>query len=256
MARKIKQGYSRSMRDTNNARFKKNDVLGNNSPQELNNFSKSKKKNVEIIPRNINQEEMLCNLEDFDKSMVFATGPAGCGKTWLATLHAIKCLKEGLVEKIIITRPNVAVDDCDIGFLPGDILEKMTPWMMPILDVFAEYYTQDVIKDMLREKTIEMIPIAYIRGRTFKNCYILFDEAQNSTPSSMLSVLTRIGENSRMVITGDVKQSDRGSKSGLLDFLNRFKNSENIAVIQFEHKDVERHPVIMEILDLYKDIDI
>jgi phosphate starvation-inducible PhoH-like protein len=160
-------------------------------------------------------------------------------------------LNEGKYDKIVITRPNVAVDDKDIGFLPGDILAKMTPWMMPILDVFAEYYSQKEIVHMIEEKVIEIVPIAYIRGRTFKNSLIIVDEAQGTTTNSMLSILTRIGENSKMVVTGDIKQSDRGPTNGLADFLQRFESSDHIELIKFRQQDIERHPVIEEILKLY-----
>lgn len=223
---------------------------------ELNFPQKPKKQRIDIVPRNLNQEELVASLENPKKHVVFAVGPAGTGKTLLATLHAIKCLKAGLVEKIVITRPNVAVDDKDIGYLPGDILKKMTPWMMPILDVFAEYYMQHEIVAMLEENIIEMVPIAFIRGRTFKNAYILVDEAQGTTANSMLSILTRIGENSKMVITGDLAQSDRGGDNGLADFLGRFQSSNHIDVIKFERGDVERHPVVKELLGIYKDKDI
>jgi phosphate starvation-inducible PhoH-like protein len=223
---------------------------------ELNFPQKPKKQKIEIVPRNLNQEELVSSLENPNKNVVFAVGPAGCGKTLLATLHAIKCLKAGLVEKIVITRPNVAVDDKDIGYLPGDIMKKMTPWMLPVLDVFADYYTQIEIAAMLEENVIEMVPIAFIRGRTFKNSYILVDEAQGTTPNSMLSILTRIGENSKMVVTGDLKQSDRGDDNGLADFLSRFHGSKHIDVISFVRGDVERHPVVKELLGIYHDKNI
>ena len=220
---------------------------------ELNFPQKPKKQRVDIVPRNLTQENLVASLENPNKYVTFAVGPAGTGKTLLATLHAIKCFKAGLVEKIVITRPNVAVDDRDIGYLPGDIMKKMTPWMLPVLDVFAEYYTQLEITTMLEENIIEMVPIAFIRGRTFKNAYILVDEAQGTTPNSLLSILTRIGEGSKMVVTGDVAQSDRGKDNGLSDFLNRFESSEHIDVIEFARKDVERHPVVKELLGIYKD---
>lgn len=227
-----------------------------NNVIELNFPQRPKKQRIDIVPRNLNQEDLVAALEDNSKHIVFAVGPAGCGKTLLATLHAIKSLKAGMVEKIVITRPNVAVDDKDIGYLPGDILKKMTPWMMPILDVFAEYYTQAEIQAMLEENIIEMVPIAFIRGRTFKNAYVLVDEAQGTTANSMLSILTRIGENSKMVVTGDLAQSDRGRDNGLADFLNRFTGSNHIEVIKFAGKDVERHPVVKELLQIYKDKDV
>lgn len=228
---------------------------GRDNVIELNFPQKPKKQRIEIVPRNIHQEDLVASLENPNKHIIFAVGPAGCGKTLLATLHAIKQLKSGLVEKIVITRPNVAVDDKDIGYLPGDILKKMTPWMLPVLDVFAEYYTQPEILAMLEENVIEMVPIAYMRGRTFKQSYIIFDEAQNSTPTSMLSVLTRIGDGSKMVVTGDLAQGDRGIANGLADFISRFQGqSQKIDVIKFAAKDVERHPVIKDLLSLYDDI--
>jgi phosphate starvation-inducible PhoH-like protein len=220
---------------------------------DLNLPEKPKKQRVEIVPRNLQQENLMAALEDPRKHVVFAVGPAGCGKTLLATMHAIKCFKAGLVEKIVITRPNVAVDDKDIGYLPGDILKKMTPWMMPVLDVFGEYFTQAEIQYMLEENIIEMVPIAFIRGRTFKNAYVLVDEAQGTTANSMLSILTRLGEGSQMVVTGDLQQSDRGADNGLADFLSRFQSSSMIEVIRFAGGDVERHPVVRELLTIYKD---
>lgn len=219
---------------------------------ELNFPRRQKSRNVKIIPRGVVQEDYIEALEDSNTHITFAIGPAGCGKTLLATQEAIKGLSEGKYEKIVITRPNVAVDDRDIGFLPGDILKKMTPWMMPILDVFSEYYSQKEIQAMIEENIIEMVPIAFIRGRTFKNAFIIVDEAQGTTANSMLSILTRIGENSKMVVTGDLAQSDRGIENGLADFLDRFTTSQHIKVIRFRQQDVERHAVVKEILDIYK----
>ena len=178
---------------------------------------------------------------------------AGTGKTMLATEAAIKGLNEGKYDKIVITRPNVAVDDKDIGYLPGDILAKMTPWMLPILDVFSEYYSQKEIIDLINEKVIEMVPIAYLRGRTFKGSMVLVDESQGLTATSMKAVLTRIGENSKMVVTGDLAQSDRGSSNGLKDFIERLETHKptGIELVKFNNKQIERHPVIDSILKMY-----
>lgn len=217
------------------------------------NDSPKTKKRVEIIPRNVQQEQYLVTLEDPTKDIVIAVGPAGCGKSLIATMFAIRELRMGNIEKVVISRPNIAVDDKDIGFLPGDIFSKMSPWMMPILDVFFEYYSKMEVQNMLEEGVIEMVPLAFIRGRTFKNSFIILDEAQNTTKTSIMSALTRVGDNSRMVVTGDLEQSDRGKVNGLSDFLSRINNSitRRINVINFTQKDVERHPVVKEVLDLY-----
>lgn len=218
---------------------------------DINNYRKQPKKRVELLPKNLAQEKYIDALENQNINIVFACGYAGSGKTYLATLYAIQCLKSGTCEKIIITRPNVAVDDIDIGALPGDILKKMAPWTRPVLDVLEEYFTVKEIAAMIEDNIIELVPLAYIRGRTFKNAIIILDEAQNTTASSMLSALTRIGEGSKMIITGDTRQSDRGKTNGLTDFLTRFISSQRICVCHFDKTSVERHPVIGEILNLY-----
>lgn len=218
---------------------------------DINNYRKQTKKRVELLPKNLAQEKYIDVLEDQNINIVFACGYAGSGKTYLATLYAIQCLKTGVCEKIVITRPNVAVDDRDIGALPGDILKKMAPWTRPVLDVLEEYFTVKEIAAMIEDNIIELVPLAYIRGRTFKNSIVILDEAQNTTKSSMLSALTRIGEGSKLIITGDTRQSDRGKANGLTDFLDRFISSKRIAVCYFDKNSVERHPVIGEILNLY-----
>ena len=215
----------------------------------------NRRKRVELLPRNVAQEEYVEALLDESKYVVFAMGPAGCGKTLLATQAAIRQLQSGEVKKIIITRPAVSVDE-QHGFLPGSLIEKMAPWVMPIMDVFKEHYSPYQVEKMLQDETIEIAPLAYMRGRTFKDSVILFDEAQNATPNQMKMVLTRIGENSRLIVTGDLKQHDRGfEQNGLKDFVERVaaRGSETIVVCDFEAGDVERHPVIEEILSLYGD---
>ncbi len=210
-----------------------------------------RKEKVEIIPRSLNQDEFLGYLENDKVDIVFGVGPAGSGKTLLATLMAIKMFKEGAIDKIVITRPNVAVDDRDIGFLPGTLIEKMGPWVRPIIDIFEEYYSPRDIEYLIEEGYLEICPIAYIRGRTFKNSWILVDEAQGTSNNSMLSILTRIGEGSKMVITGDIKQSDMGTNNGLSDFIHRYRECRRIKITQFHNGDVERHPVVKDVLRLY-----
>lgn len=231
-----------------NPRIDRND---RNNIIELQNVRRSRKKKIHLIPRNVAQEEYVDALLDDSLPIVIASGPAGCGKTLLATLAAIKAYNEGKCDKIVITRPNRAVDDKDIGYLPGDIFSKMMPWTLPILDVFKEYYSPREVELLLEEEILEVCPIAFIRGRTFKNSWVLVDEAQGTTKNSMLSILTRIGENSKMVVTGDTRQSDIGRNNGLQDFLDRFNHSDLIRTIGFHREDVERHPAVSEVLKIY-----
>ena len=212
----------------------------------------NKKQRVVITARNANQKLYLSKLHDEQNSIVIAIGPAGTGKTLLAVQNGIKLFQDGLVDKIVVTRPAVSVDE-DLGFLPGDLNEKMAPWTRPIFDVFAEYYKQADIKKMLEEGVIEISPLAYMRGRTFKNAYIVADECQNTTVNQMKMLLTRLGEGSKMVVTGDLAQADRLSDNGLIDFCNLLanKNLRHIDIIEFDKKDIERHEAVKEVLSIY-----
>lgn len=215
----------------------------------------TRRKRVELLPRNVAQETYVEHLLDDTKHVVFAMGPAGCGKTLLATQAAIRSLQAGEISKVIITRPAVSTDE-QHGFLPGSIIEKMAPWVMPIMDVFKEHYSPQAVERMLLDEVIEIAPLAYMRGRTFKDAVILFDEAQNATPNQMKMVLTRLGEGSRLIVTGDLKQHDRGFEAnGLKDFVERLaaRGSDSMVICEFDAADVERHPVIEEILSLYGD---
>ena len=210
---------------------------------------------VQIVPRNLNQEAYLELLKNPKKYIVFAIGPAGTGKTMLGVQMAIKLYAEGLINKIIITRPAVSVDE-EHGFLPGTLNQKMEPWTRPIMDVFEEYYHPKDIAGMLEDGKIEISPLAYMRGRTFKNAFIIADEMQNATPSQMKMLLTRLGEGSRMVVTGDLNQADRPRENGLLEFCTLYGEGGDfrmIAMARFEAKDVERHPVVKEVLGIYKE---
>jgi len=190
------------------------------------------------------------------KPMVFAVGPAGTGKTMLACYAAIQGLNDDSFNRIILTRPAVSVDE-DIGYLPGTLEEKMDPWTRPIMDIFAEFYSQTQIASMIKEKVIEICPLAYMRGRTFKNAFIIADEMQNSSPNQMKMLLTRIGDDSKMVITGDLNQHDRKyDENGLKDIYERIKGKthKRIECITFEHKDIERSLIVKDILDIYGDL--
>jgi phosphate starvation-inducible PhoH-like protein len=213
-----------------------------------------KKQQVKVIPRNINQKQYLRILNDPTKNIVFALGPAGTGKTLIACQVGIKFFKEGLVDKIVVTRPAVSVDE-EHGFLPGTLQEKMAPWTRPIFDVLGEYYYSREIDEMIREGIIEISPLAYMRGRTFKNSYIIADEMQNATPNQMKMLLTRLGEGSKMVVTGDLAQADRLNDNGLIDFCRLLddKNYDHIDIVRFDMSDIERHKAVKEVLEIYGD---
>ena len=153
----------------------------------------AKKQRVSINARNANQKLYLSKLYEESTSIVLAIGPAGTGKTMLAVQFGVKLFQEGKVDRIVVTRPAVSVDE-DLGFLPGDLNEKMAPWTRPIFDVLGEYYQKKEIANMLEEGVIEISPLAYMRGRTFKNAYIVADEMQNATVNQMKMLLTRLGE--------------------------------------------------------------
>ena len=221
------------------------------------NGMKRRQRYVTMIPKNLRQEDYIEMLDDDRKYIVFAMGPAGTGKTLLAVLAAIRALKNGEIEKIVVTRPAVSVDE-QHGFLPGTLEEKMAPWTRPIFDVFQEYYSPVQIESMLADNVIEIAPLAYMRGRTFKNAFIIADEMQNATPSQMKMLLTRIGTGSRIVVTGDLAQHDRGyEQNGLKDFIERLKQRRNpmFGIVEFQREDVERHEAVTAVLHIYGDED-
>ena len=215
--------------------------------------SRQRHKEVSITPRNFNQDDLLGYLENRDINIVFAVGPAGTGKTLISTLAGLKLLKSNKINKFVVTRPAVSVDE-QHGFLPGTLVEKMAPWTRPIFDVFEEYYSPDQIEYMVNDNKLEVAPLAYMRGRTFKDSWIIADEMQNATDNQMKMLLTRIGEGSKLVVTGDLNQHDRGyEENGLKMFIDRLvrAGSERIKLVEFEKGDVERHPIVTEVLSLY-----
>jgi phosphate starvation-inducible PhoH-like protein len=229
-----------------------------NNVVSLNTFYNNKKRQVHLLPKTLNQETYVNLLTDPSKIIVFATGPAGTGKTMLAMLAGIRALKEGVITKIVLTRPAVGVDDEKHGFLPGDLNQKMEPWTRPLFDVLAEYYDRKDIARMLDEQIIEISPLAFMRGRTFKNSWIIADEMQNATPNQMKMLLTRLGENSKMVVTGDTRQADRKDPdNGLLDFkalVEEYKHATFVAGVELTGKDIQRHPAVIEVLKIYREI--
>ena len=189
---------------------------------------------------------------------VLVTGPYGTGKTYLAMQAAVRAFRNNQCERIILTRPAVGVDEEKHGFLPGTLEQKMEPWIRPLIDVLREYYSIKDITHMMIEQIIEVSPLAFMRGRTFKDSWIIGDEMQNATPGQVKMLLTRIGENSKIIITGDVDQADRqGKNNGLLDLKVRLetnlaiKKLDNLSLCEFTNLDIQRHHIITDILNLY-----
>jgi phosphate starvation-inducible PhoH-like protein len=204
-------------------------------------------------PKTNSQEIYASMLKAKNKKIILATGPAGTGKTLFATEYGVRYFLQGTYEKLIFTRPSVSVDE-ELGFLPGTMEEKMAPWVRPIYDVLYQFMTPKEVTILMEEKIIEISPLGYMRGRTFKNCWIVADEMQNSTVSQMKMLLTRLGENSRLVITGDLEQYDRPNEiNGLEDFLDKFRGrrSSSIGSFEFHRSDIQREEVVKEILDIY-----
>jgi len=215
-----------------------------------------KQRTIDIVPRTRNQERLVLALQDYSQPIVVTAGPAGTGKTYLAMLAAVKAFREGEVDRIVLTRPAVAVEDEKHGYLPGDLNQKMDPWVRPLTDILREYYRQQDIAAMIEEQRIEIAPLAFMRGRTLKNAYIVADEMQNATPAQCKMLMTRIGENSKIVITGDVEQADRiKGNNGLADLCQRLRKGgvKGIAVCELDNRDIQRHSIIDAVLDLYAD---
>lgn len=204
-------------------------------------------------PKTKSQEIYASTLRSKAKKIIIATGPAGTGKTMFATEYGVRNFLLGKCDKLIFTRPSVSVDE-DLGYLPGTLEEKMAPWVRPIYDILYQFIHPKEVSELIEEKVIEIAPLGYMRGRTFKNAWIVADEMQNSTISQMKMLLTRLGENSRLVITGDLEQCDNIKElNGLDDFLDKFrgKRSSSIGSFEFEKDDIQREEVVKEVLDIY-----
>jgi phosphate starvation-inducible PhoH-like protein len=237
-------------------RAKKSAALGNIYDIPI--ISRSSKNMVPgYKPRSENQKLYFDYLNNATIPIVFGIGPAGCGKTLFACLTAIKSLNTGAIDKIILTRPVVPVEEEDIGFLPGTLVKKMDPWTRPIFDIFLEFYSQRDLDIMIQSGIIEISPLAFMRGRTFKKAFIIADEMQNSTPNQMLMLTTRIWDGSKMVITGDLKQSDRSLQNGLGDIMSKIREHSmldpelSIKLVEMNSSDIERSPVVAKILEMY-----
>lgn len=207
--------------------------------------------NETIKARNAAQQEYADKVQKND--IVFAIGPAGTGKTYMAIALALSALKSRAVGRIILTRPVVEAGE-SLGFLPGDFMEKVDPYLRPLLDALVEMAGAEKLKSMMDKKVVEIIPLAYMRGRTLNNSFIILDEAQNTTATQMKMFLTRLGRNSKAIVTGDVTQIDLPTKtrSGLIDARDTLQNIQGIAFATFSKADVVRHRLVAEIIDAYE----
>ena len=213
-------------------------------------FIKTQKK--KIMPRSIQQEKYINALKN--KILTFGIGPAGTGKTYIAVADAVEKITSGAVEKIILSRPAVEAGE-QLGFLPGDLKEKIDPYLRPLYDALEDCLYSDKISKLIDRGKIEIAPLAFMRGRTLANSYIILDEAQNTSPMQMKMFLTRLGKDSQMVITGDLSQIDlpEQKKSGLLDAINVTKKLKEIEHVRFSEKDVIRHTLVTKIVKSYNE---
>ena len=223
--------------------------LNINQGKKIDLYIQTKKR--KIIPRTRNQENYFKLLNS--KNIVFAIGPAGTGKTYVAVAKAVSALLDGKVNKIILSRPAVEAGE-KLGFLPGDLKDKVDPFLRPIYDALYSLLPYDEVERKITSNTIEIAPIAFMRGRTLEDCFIILDEAQNTTKTQMKMFLTRLGKNSQMVIVGDVTQIDLISErdSGLKDAQKKLKKINDIGFIELQEEDVVRHDLVKKIINAYE----
>ena len=212
------------------------------------------KEGLAIYPKTLKQIEYIDTLKN--KDMVFGVGPAGTGKTYLACVYAVSMLKKGLIKRIILTRPAIEAGE-SLGFLPGDLKEKVDPYLRPLYDALYDMLGVECVTNYIEKGIIEIAPLAYMRGRTLENAFCILDEAQNTTDMQMKMFLTRMGFNSKMVITGDISQIDlpKGKNSGLVTACKILKDIKQIGITKFEKADVVRHPLVQKILEAYEKND-
>lgn len=237
-------------------RQQQNPVLQQENTIDFQKATKIRYRPIELVPKSLAQEQLVLSLMDPRNHITVALGPAGTGKSYLCMLAAMRDLRAGKCERIVITRPAVGVEEERHGFLPGDLFKKMEPWTRPLLDIMKEFYHPRDVQKMIEDEVLEIAPLAFMRGRTFKHCWIVADEMQNATPNQMKMLLTRIGQGSRIAVTGDVEQTDRTScNNGLLDLASRLRTTpcDGLAVHTLGSGDIQRHPVIDSVLRIYRE---
>ena len=234
---------------------KKGDVSVDDVKSELDHIDQQKPASIatqksSVTARTFMQSSFITNM--YKNDLIFGVGPAGTGKTYLAVAYAAMMLEKGETKRIILSRPAIEAGE-KLGFLPGDLKEKVDPYLRPLYDALYEMLPMDKVEKFLEKNIIEIAPLAFLRGRTLKNCVIILDEAQNTTPEQMKMVLTRIGENGKMIVTGDPTQTDlpRGTKSGLKDALDTLRNIDGMAVVTFGNRDIIRHKLVSQIVKAY-----
>lgn len=227
-------------------------VRGGSAPAERHLFDLQLRTERRIVlPRSPNQAAYLRALMRYD--LVFALGPAGTGKTYLAVAAAVAMLRQRRIDRIILSRPAVEAGE-RLGFLPGDLKEKVDPYLRPLYDALHDLLSEGRLAQRIEQGQIEIAPLAFMRGRTLSNAFVILDEAQNTTCAQMKMFLTRLGENSRMVVTGDPSQSDlpRGTVSGLTDAVERLASLPGVGLVRFGREDVVRHPLVAQIIEAYE----
>jgi len=204
-----------------------------------------------IKPRTAGQARYVDTIRQHD--LTFATGPAGCGKTFLAVAMAVEALRAGHIRKIVLVRPAVEAGE-NLGFLPGDLRAKLNPYLRPLMDALGDMVDFDQARMLMERDVIEVIPLAYMRGRTLTDAFIILDEAQNTTVAQMKMFLTRMGERSKMVVSGDATQQDlpKGTVSGLRDAMQRLKNIDAIGIVHLQASDIVRHRLVQRIVEAYE----